>query len=84
MASITKDNTTNGKFRVCAIDNFGEDIELFFDTHIEAQAIANVETLNQTKYFDEFEIIDGVSRHPKVLTFRKWLKDKIRKENSGL
>jgi len=74
MASITKDETTNGKFRVRAIDNFGEDVELFFDTHIEAQAIANVESKNQIRYFEQFQIIDGRNQHPSGLNFREWLK----------
>lgn len=74
MASIANDKTTNGKFRVRAIDNNGEDVELYFDTQIEAQAIANVETQNQVKYFNEFKVIDGRNQHPSGLSFRDWLK----------
>lgn len=77
MASITNDKTTNGKWKVQAIDGRGEDVELFFDTHIEAQAIANVETQNQIRYFDEFQIIDGLNQHPSGLNFREWLKSKL-------
>lgn len=74
MASITKDDTTNGKFRVRAVDGQGNDVELFFDTHIEAQAIANVESQNKQRYFDEFEIIEGINRHPSGRNFFEWLK----------
>ena len=76
MASIDYDKTTNGKYRVRAIDGRGEDIELFFDTHIEAQTIANIETQNQIKYFNEFQVIDGRKHHPTGLNFREWLKSK--------
>jgi hypothetical protein len=64
----------NGKFTVKAIDGRGEDVELDFDTHIEAQVIANVETANQIKYFDEFEKIDGLNQHPSGLSFKDWLR----------
>lgn len=76
MASIVNNNETNNKFRVRAIDSNGDDVELFFDTHIEAQAIANVETENQIKYYNEFKIIDGLNQHPSGLNFRNWLKNR--------
>ena len=74
MASITYDKTTNGKFRVRAIDNQGKDIEVFCDTQIDAQIIANNESNNQMRYFGEFEIIDKLNQHPSGLNFREWLK----------
>ena len=74
MASITNDKETAGKWRVRAIDTRGDDVELFFNTHAEAQAIANVETQNQLKYFGEFKKIDGLNQHPSGLNFRDWLK----------
>ena len=77
MASITKNNTTKAKFRVQAIDSRGEDIELFFDTHIEAQAVVNAEMQKKVKYNNEFEVIDGLNRHPSGLAFRDWLKANI-------
>ncbi len=66
----------NGKWVVRAIGSLGEDCELAFNTHIEAQAIANVETQNQLKYFGEFEVIDGLKQHPSGLNFIDWLKSK--------
>lgn len=64
----------NGKWIVRAIGSLGEDCELAFSTHIEAQAIANVETKNQLTYFSDFRIIDGRNQHPSGLNFREWLK----------
>jgi hypothetical protein len=52
-------------------------VELAFLTHIEAQAIANVETQNQLKYFSEFKIIGSINQHPTGLNFREWLKSLI-------
>jgi len=74
MASISCDKTTNGKYRVRAIDSNGEDVEVFCNSHIEAQTIANVETQNQLKYFNEFQVIDGLNKHPSGLNFKEWLK----------
>ena len=82
MASITKNKTTGDKFMVLAIDSNGEDFSLFFDTHIEAQAIANVETQNKMQYFKEFEIIDGLNQHPSGFNFRNWLKTELKKKNN--
>ena len=76
MAIIRNDKTTKGLFMVNAIDNFGNDVELFFETHIEAQAIANAELQNQVKYLDEFKVIDGRKQHPLGLSFRDWLKNR--------
>ena len=73
MASITNDKTTNGKFRVRSLDGQGNDVELFFDTHIEAQAIANIEIQNKLKYYKEFKVIDGLNQHPAGFSFKEWL-----------
>lgn len=72
MASITNDKTTNGKWLVEAIGSDGEDIEMFCATHAEAQAIANIESTNQLKYFAEWRIIDGHNQHKDGLSFREW------------
>ena len=74
MASIKNDITTNGKWRVLAIGLDGEDINQLCDTHAEAQAIANIESLNQMKYYEEWKIIDGRNQHKDGLSFKQWLK----------
>ena len=72
MASIIYDN---GQYKVRAIDGRGEDVELFYRTHAEAQAVANIETQNQIEYFNGFVIIDGLKQHPSGLNFREWLRN---------
>lgn len=74
MATITNDKETGGKWLVKAIDNFGEDIEIFCETHWDAQVIATNESNNLVLYFDEFKVIDGLNQHRDGLNFREWLK----------
>jgi hypothetical protein len=74
MSTIKCNKETNWKFLVKAINNKGEEISLLVDTHAEAQAIADNETFNQMKYFDEFVIIDGLNQHKDGLSFVEWLK----------
>jgi len=79
MASIINDKTTKGKYLLRAIDNNGDDVEVFYDTLYEAQVGANLETQNQIRYFDEWVVIDGLKQHPSGLNFREWLKSKNEK-----
>ncbi len=78
MALIIHDETTGGKFKVKAIDDYGEDVEVMCDHRVQAQLIANNETSNMLTYFEEFRTIDGLSQHPTGLNFRQWLKSKIK------
>ncbi|MFA5014803.1 MAG: hypothetical protein WC549_04620 [Actinomycetota bacterium] len=75
MAVIINDKSTNGKFLVKAIDDNGDDIEKLCETREDAQSIANNETKNQVKYYNEFKVIDKLNQHPSGLNFRQWLKD---------
>lgn len=78
MASIIKSDNweADGRWIIRAIGSDGEDIEQECSTHAEAQAIANVETVNQMKYFGDFQVIDGLNQHPTGLNFVDWLKSK--------
>jgi hypothetical protein len=66
MATIKNDVTTNGKWLVRFVDGLGEDAEKLCDSHAEAQTLANVESANQVKYYED--------QHRNGLSFRKWLK----------